>query len=108
MEEVTGSNLKAFFDQWIYSSGHPVLEVTWTWLPAQKKIRITVVQQQEKLFQFPMEFGVLVNGSQTIEKTAVTNRKQEILLNAAQKPTSLQLDPLTHLLFQGTAKEVVK
>jgi DNA-directed RNA polymerase beta' subunit len=76
--------------------------------PAQKKIRITVVQQQEKLFQFPLEFGVLVNGSQTIEKAVVTNRKQEILLNAAQKPTSLQLDPLTHLLFQGTAKEVVK
>lgn len=108
MEEVTGSNLKGFFDQWIYSPGHPVLDVTWTWLPAQKKIRITVVQQQEKLFQFPLEFGVLANGAQNIEKAAISNRKQEIMLNAAQKPTSLLLDPLTHLLFQGTAKEVVK
>lgn len=108
MEEVSGRDLKSFFDQWIFSGGHPVLEVGWTWLPAQQKIRITVVQKQEKLFRFPLEFAVQFGGSQEVEKSVITSRKQEIMLNARQKPVSLQLDPLAHLLFQGTAKESAK
>jgi aminopeptidase N len=108
MEEVSGQNLKSFFDQWLYGPGHPVVAVEWRWVSKEKKIRITVTQKQDKLFQFPLEFGVQGAGGQSVERAVITARKQEITLNADQKPTSLQLDPLVHLLFQGTSKELVK
>ena len=66
MEESYWQQSEGLFDQWIYSSGHPVLEVTGP-AAAQKKSGLLWFSNR-KSFPVSMEFGVLVNGSQTIEK----------------------------------------
>ena len=46
VEDATGRNLRAFFDQWIFTSGHPELEVALAWDGKRKVATVTVDQKQ--------------------------------------------------------------
>jgi aminopeptidase N len=45
--EITGRNLKWFFDQWIFRAGFPNLKATYSWDPKTRKAELHVAQQQE-------------------------------------------------------------
>lgn len=47
IEEATGQPLDWFFDQWIYRSGFPVLQVTKNYDPAAQTLSLTVKQKQK-------------------------------------------------------------
>lgn len=47
IEEATGQPLDWFFDQWVYRSGIPVLQVTQNYDPAAKTLKLTVRQKQK-------------------------------------------------------------
>lgn len=46
IEEATGRNLRAFFDQWVFRGGHPELEVAAAWDEKRKVVTVTVDQKQ--------------------------------------------------------------
>ncbi len=46
VEDATGRNLRAFFDQWIFTGGHPELEVSLAWDEKRKVATLTVDQKQ--------------------------------------------------------------
>ena len=46
-EDVTGMDLNWFFNQWYLSAGHPVLDVEYEYLPAERKQLIKVDQVQD-------------------------------------------------------------
>src|SRR3989440_4009148 len=49
MEKASGMDLKEFFSRWVYGSGHPVYEVSWTWQGANAgrgTLTINLVQTQ--------------------------------------------------------------
>ena len=54
LEEVSGEDLKPFFKQWIYSPGHPELNITFD----IKTISIKIVQTQDKLFNFNLDIKI--------------------------------------------------
>jgi len=58
MEQVSGQNLKPFFDQWLLVAGHPALDVSWVYNASTKNISITVTQTQEHLYDFPLEVSI--------------------------------------------------
>src|SRR5712692_11228182 len=47
IETVTGRNLQAFFQQWIYKGGHPEYQVEFAWDEATRIATVTVRQQQQ-------------------------------------------------------------
>jgi aminopeptidase N len=98
MEEVSGKDLKPFFTQWLFTAGHPRLNVTWKYNAVKKAIDITVIQQQEVLFQFPLE--IRVDGSLT-KQIAITNRETRVSIPYTRKPATVILDPQVNLLFEG-------
>ena len=105
MENASGKDLKAFFDQWIFKAGHPRLEVTWRYDLKQKQVRMIVEQKQEQPAAFPLDVGLTNASGVTIEKIKISTRKQEFLIPSAQKPVSLTLDPHVWLLFEGHVNE---
>jgi aminopeptidase N len=102
MEEVSGRNLKPFFYQWLFTAGHPKLDITWKYNTTKKAVDITVIQQQETLFQFPLE--ILIENS-LLKNTYITNRETRLSIPFVKKPTTVTVDPQVNLLFEGHITE---
>ncbi len=47
VEEATGRNVRAFFDRWVFGSGHPELECRVAWDDRRKIATITIDQRQQ-------------------------------------------------------------
>ncbi len=47
LEEVTGRSLERFFQQWIYSGGHPELEASYAWNAETKLAKLSIKQVQK-------------------------------------------------------------
>ncbi|MEJ7588623.1 MAG: M1 family metallopeptidase [Ferruginibacter sp.] len=103
MEDVSGTNLKDFFQQWLYSPGHPVLQMTWQYDEKKKVVLLRIIQQQKQLFSFPIEFSFIKqDASQNPNRTLQVTKKvtlQEIPMEI--KPGQVVADPAINLLFEG-------
>ena len=47
LEEVSKKDLKQFFKQWLFTAGHPMLDIKWNWDEGKKAVVVNVVQKQE-------------------------------------------------------------
>jgi aminopeptidase N len=102
MEEVSGKDLKPFFQQWLFIAGHPKLEISWKYNATKKAVEITVIQQQEPVFKFPLELQL----DDTIKKSVdITGRETRLAIPVTKKPATLIADPQVNLLFEGSIKE---
>jgi aminopeptidase N len=105
-EKVSGKNLSVFFQQWLYTPGIPKLDVSWSYLPKEKKISITVKQLQKTSFVFPLDLQINNTSDNHLLKTINVSKQEEtFFIPITQKPAKLALDPNTSLLFTGNAFE---
>ena len=102
-EKTSGKNLSQFFQQWLYSPGIPKLEVSWSFLPAEKKVSLTIKQLQKTPFSFPLE--VQLKNNTEIKTVNISKQEETFVIPVKEKPAKLILDPNTSLLFIGSAME---
>ena len=85
MEEDPGVDLRWFFDQWLNRAGSPVVEGTWRYDAAAKKIVVDLRQQQPgEAYRLPLEIGL----SDRIEKIEMTRKEQQFEIAADKEPES--------------------
>lgn len=102
MENVSGKDLKQFFEQWLWKSGYPVLSATWHYNPKRKLVELVVRQTQETKFTTPLEIGVKEDdGSLNIKTLQLAGKETKFSFPAEKQPLELILDPQTWLLFEG-------
>ncbi|MBS1794568.1 MAG: M1 family metallopeptidase [Acidobacteria bacterium] len=98
-EEASGKNLKWFFDQWVYGTGYPQLDVAYRHDPNSRKILITVTQTQKPadssvaVFRFPLEVEIKTDAGSKIEKLDITKRTETFAVPADLPPTGIEVDP---------------
>ncbi len=98
-EEASGKDLDPFFQQWIYTAGHPDIELNWQY---KDGLQVLVDQRQNSTFQFPLEIEVIYqDGSSQRETLQVNKEKQAFSIKTDKKPAKIVLDPDTNLLFEG-------
>jgi aminopeptidase N len=102
-EKVSGKNLSAFFQQWLYTPGLPKLDLNWRYLPAVKKVSVTVKQLQKTPFSIPLEIQ-LNNGAGT-KAINISKPEETFFISVKEKPAKIVVDPNTVLLFSGTVTE---
>lgn len=102
IEEATGWNPRAFFEQWVYRAGHPELEVslkvketaqgrTFLEIEASQKQAIT---KDAPAFQIRTKVAVVhEDGSREILPVEIDAAKQSVLVPLARKPSFALLDP---------------
>jgi aminopeptidase N len=65
-EEVTGQDLNWFFNQWFLNSGHPILDISYTYNPEHTNVTVQINQTQDTLahgvFRLPIAIDVYTNG----------------------------------------------
>jgi len=110
MEDVSGEDLNWFFNQWFFESGHPELDIIYSYDAANQEMKITVEQQQDTeqspaIFQLALTTKVYNTNGDIIEYPIwINQRKQEIILtDVKEKPAVVVLDGDNILL--GTQKE---
>ncbi len=98
MEEVSGEELDVFFDQWVYKEGHPELDITWSYNKSKKTVELSILQKQEMLFNFDIDFKI---GDQ-IQTVSVESKKTSFSFDTEVLPSEIIVDPETWLLYEGT------
>jgi aminopeptidase N len=98
LEEVSKKDLKQFFRQWLYTSGHPVLEMKWEYDKAKKVVNAKIVQKQENIFQFPLEIGI----SKQKKLVMIKDRETSVSIPSVTMPENIELDPDVKLLFESS------
>lgn len=99
MEEISGSALGRFFDQWLYRAGSPVVEGAWAYNSGSGKIEIELSQTQPgDAWRLPIEVAIAPGGIERIEMTA---KHQRFEIPWAGEPASVTLDPNTWVLMDA-------
>lgn len=103
MEDATGRTLDRFFDQWIFSPGHPVLEVSIAHGDGLLTVAVKQTQDGEgvpKAFHFPLSLDV---GGVT-RVLRVDARERSFVLPCAEAPAYVSVDSGFKLLSDLTIK----
>ncbi len=92
MERASGTNLQAFFKQWLYSPGHPQWNVSWSWDAAHKNAVIRL--QQQRLSYWGHVEVAAWSGSHVVRHSfALPKGTSTFTLPLPSKPRLLQVDP---------------
>jgi aminopeptidase N len=93
-EDVTGKNLEWFFDQWVYSSGHPQLKVSYQYEAVDKMIKLTFKQSQDlKPFRLTLNICVHTKNNSFSRRVSINEREQTFYLWCDVKPDYVCVDP---------------
>ena len=98
IEQVTGYDWTEFFNQWVYSEGHPKIRV-------EAKISNSKIlfdlKQNGKKFDFPLTIKLnLINGETEFVELNVSEIKQSFSFPTNAKVKNYVIDPNINLLFE--------
>lgn len=99
-EKVSHRSLDNFFRQWLEIPGQPDLDIRWTYISTSQQFQLTIRQQQQQLFTFPIEFEIrLKDNSSQLIRLEVARQEQVFVVPLKAEPISIHADPKTSLLF---------
>ncbi len=108
-EATTGEDLSWFFNQWYFHAGHPVLNISYEYDEAAKKMNVTVEQTQmateetPAIFELPMGVDIYTAvGQVKHENIRVTERKQVFTFDAATRPMLVNVETDKTLVCEKT------
>lgn len=101
VESVTGNDYDAFFHQWFYQAGHPILSTHWK--KRGKRIILTVTQHQEQpVFHIPLDIELTGPRGETYRQTLpIQNTTESFRIKPSFETIDLTLDPDTWLLYES-------
>lgn len=101
MEKASGQDLQPFFTQWLFTAGHPDLNINWHYDADRKVLQLEITQKQESLYDFPLEYGV--NGK--LYTINIKTREITAAIPMPEKPAEVKIDPNVNLYATFTEKE---
>lgn len=95
MEEASGMDLKAFFDQWLYQSGALEIEGDWKYDKKNEQIKLVLnqVQESENVFEMPIQLAIKFKDETQTETINLDSRSNEFMIKVKSEPESVILDP---------------
>ncbi|MCR5887894.1 M1 family peptidase [Hymenobacter sp. J193] len=103
LEAVSGQDLNWFFNQWYFSTGHPVVSIDYSWDAAKKVQSVTLKQNQPgQVFQLPMAIDYWVNGKPQRQRVMMTQASQTFTMPLPAKPDLVDVDAEKTLVWQQT------
>ncbi len=108
-EEVTGKDLNWFFNQWYYSTGHPKLDITYSYNEATKMATVMVKQTPDtsKLFRMPVAIDVYEGNKATRHQVWIGNRLDSFSFPVNAKPSFVNFDAEKILLAEKKENKIL-
>jgi len=97
IETETGEDLSWFFDQFVYSGGHPVIKAKWEWDPDNKLVKISIQQAQDvdsyPVYRLPLDVKLVNRNGKQVMQVLMTAKEQSIAVPLDAKPLYICIDP---------------
>jgi aminopeptidase N len=91
LESPSSKNLEWFFDQWVYQSGHPELNVRYDYETENRLLRVDIEQTQGDLPAFALPLRIVADGQ---ERTFwLREKKATFFLELERRPGWVCVDP---------------
>ena len=108
-EELSGRSLSQFFDQWVYLSGYPEVDISYSWDELTKQVKLSVRQKQETneerpMFRFPLPVKFVIDDVEHHETIEISNDREDFYLTMPAAPTIVRFDPELTVLAKVTFK----
>ena len=97
-EDVSKKDLDWFFNQWVYGSGYPRLEINYRYNAETRRLDLKVTQTQKQddltpaVFILPLEVEITTPKGTRTEKINVTKREETFSLKSDEAPTGVVFD----------------
>jgi aminopeptidase N len=101
MEQASGQNLEQFFKQWLYTAGHPKLDITWKYDADKGAININIIQNQGVLYELPLQ--IAVNGR--LQTISIKDKYTMIQFPSSSNPV-ISVDPDVNLLAEYSLNQL--
>ncbi len=98
MTDATGVNLHAWFDQWVFKPGHPVIDWSWSYDAAKGVVNLHVQQLQNTSLGVPIydlqTLADVVTGSGVTRTSIHLNAKDQVIsIPVTSTPKTVIFDP---------------
>lgn len=99
IETISGKNLSTFFNDWLFTAGHPILKLDWK--QDHKTIKLNIVQTQKTPISFPLELAInYADGSSEIITLEIVKKEEAFSFRVQKTVSTVDLDPGIRLLFE--------
>jgi aminopeptidase N len=106
VEKVTNNDMHVFFEQWLFESGHPKLNIGWKYNPRKKSITMVIKQMQSSLFEIPLEISLLQVSGPQLNHLEIRQKIETFEIAVKSKPSRIVADPNINLLFEWKLAEI--
>ncbi|MCA9513667.1 MAG: HEAT repeat domain-containing protein, partial [Myxococcales bacterium] len=99
MEDVSGRDLRRFFEQWTERPGFPALSVSYRWDDEARALRVAIRQTQDTakgtpVYRLPVDLRVARGDEELDRRRLVVDRAStEIAIPCASRPDVVEVDP---------------
>jgi aminopeptidase N len=106
LEKASGTNLRSFFQRWIYGSGHPVYAPKWNWRQTGRRGGVLIITlrqtQADAAFLNPLPVEILSPNGKTRAVINFAGKAATKRIPLAQKPVDVRFDPEGTILKEIT------
>jgi len=107
IKEATGQNLDWFFEQWIFSPGHPKFEVDYAWKAKSGFLTLHVKQVQDTsrgipVYRLPVVMEIVTSKEQISRKVWIEKEEETFTFEVIDRPLMVRFDKGNHLLKEWT------
>ena len=109
-EEITGKDLNWFWNQWYYGSGHPKLNIAYSYNDTTHKATVAVQQKQDgdKLFKMPVAIDIYTGKNMTRHNVWIENKADTFSFEASSKPDLINFDGDKYLLAEKDENKTIE
>jgi aminopeptidase N len=113
IEEATHTNVDQFFDQWVYSAGAPILDISSSYDAVKKQVALTVKQTQKiegrvGLFRFPVDVEITNASGPKLYPIVVSKATETFTFPSESTPRMVLFDPGMQVLKSATFRKEKK
>jgi len=93
LEQITGEDLNAYFNQWYYGEGHPILDIRSQYTDGYLKLTIKQIQDSNLSdFRLPIKLGIYLDGKLEVHPVILEGRNQTLSIPLRKNPDFIDYD----------------